>query len=42
MADVELSELRDGGDGDDIVVGQAVTRVRLDAILRGEAFLDLS
>ena len=36
MADVELGELRDGGDGDDIVEGQAVAGVRLDAVLGRE------
>ena len=36
MADVELGELRDGGDGHDIVEGQAVAGVRLDAVLGGE------
>ena len=36
MADVELGELRDGGDGRDIVEGQAVAGVRLDAVLDGE------
>src|SRR5205085_12156291 len=33
MADVELGQLRDGGNGDDIVEGQAVAGVRLDAVL---------
>ena len=33
MADVELGELRDGGDGSDIVEGQAVAGVGLDAVL---------
>src|SRR3546814_4113380 len=36
MADVELGELGDGRDGDDIVVGQAMARVRLDAVLPRE------
>ena len=36
MADVELGELRDGGDRDDIVEGQAVAGVRLDAVLGRE------
>ena len=36
MADVELGELGDGGDRDDIVEGQAVAGVRLDAVLDRE------
>ena len=36
MADVELGQLGDGGDGCDIVEGQAVAGVRLDAVLGGE------
>src|SRR5689334_18420967 len=33
MADVELGDLRDCGDGNDVVEGQAVAGVRLDAVL---------
>ena len=36
MADVELGELRDGGDRNDIVEGQAVAGMGLDAVLGGE------
>src|SRR5438270_13848143 len=36
MADVELGYLRDGRDRDHIVEGEAVPRVRLDAILHRE------
>src|SRR5687767_15449101 len=36
MADVELAKLGDGGDRHDIVEGQAVAGVRLDAVLRGQ------
>ena len=36
MADVELGELRDGGDRRDIVEGQAVAGVGLDAVLDGQ------
>ena len=36
VADVELGELRDGGDRLDVVVSQAVPGVRLDAVLGGE------
>src|SRR4051794_6871985 len=36
MADVELPELRDGGDRLDVVEGQAVAGMRLDAVLGGE------
>ena len=34
MADVELGQLRDGGDGDDIVERQPVPGVRFDPVLR--------
>ena len=36
MADVELLELRDGGNGGDIVEGEAVAGMGLDAVLGGE------
>ena len=36
MADVELGQLRDGGDRADIVEGEAVAGVGLDAVLDGE------
>ena len=36
MADVELGDLGDGGDRDDIVEGQAVAGMRLDAVLGGQ------
>jgi len=35
VADVEFGELRDGGDGLDIVIGQAVAGMRFDTHLRG-------
>src|SRR5690606_29497971 len=37
VADVELGELRDGGDRLHVVVSQAVARMRLDAVLGGES-----
>src|SRR3546814_15153991 len=36
MADVEFGELRDRRDGNDIFIGQAVPRVRFDAVLPRE------
>jgi hypothetical protein len=36
MADVELVQLRDGGDRADIVEGEAMAGMRLYAIARGE------
>ena len=36
MADVELGQLGDGGDRHDIVEGQAMAGMRLDAVLGGQ------
>src|SRR3546814_3727758 len=36
MADLEFGELRDRGDGDDILVSEAVAGVRFDAVLPRE------